>query len=70
MTAAVLGFIAADIGNATALERQEVDSVMYVPLLDRTFLPGAEASDPISARVGLLAFLGYFTVVRRARWRS
>ena len=58
VTAAVLGFIAAAIGNATALERQEVDSVMYVPLLDRTFLPGAEASDPISARVGLLAFLG------------
>ena len=36
VTAAVLGLIAAAIGNATALERQEVDSVMYVPLLDRT----------------------------------
>ena len=62
MTAAVLGFIPAVIGNAAALERQEVDSVLSVPLLDRTFLPGAEASDPFSARVGLLAFLGSFTV--------
>ena len=62
LTAAVLGFIAATIGNAAALGRQEVDSVLSVPLIDRTFLPGTEASDPFSARVGLLAFRGSFTV--------
>lgn len=63
LTAAVFGFIVAAIGNAAALERREVDSVLSLPLLDSTFLPGgADTSDSFSARVGLMAFRGSFTV--------
>ena len=62
LMAVLLGFIAAAIGNAAALERQEIDSVVSVPLLDRTFLPGVADDDPFSARVGLVAFRGSFTV--------
>ena len=43
----------------------ELDSVISVPLLDRTFLAAdGEESDaePFDARVGLLAFRGAFTV--------
>ena len=62
LTAAVLGFIAAAIGNAATLERQEVEGVLSVPLLDSAFLPGVASSDPYSARVGLMRFRGRFTV--------
>ena len=62
LAAVVLGFVAAAIGNAAALERQEIDSVVSVPLIDRSFLPGAADADPYAARVGLIAFRGSFTV--------
>ena len=62
LTAAVFGFIVTAIGNAAALERREVDNVLSLPLLDSTFLPGADTTDSFSARVGLMAFRGSFTV--------
>ena len=65
VTAVALGLIAAGMVHARQLERLELDSVVSVPLLDRTFLPAGEASgdaDPHSARVGLVALRGTFTV--------
>ena len=65
VTAVALGLIAAGMVHARQLERLELDSVVSVPLLDRTFLPDGEASgdaDPHSARVGLVALRGTFTV--------
>ena len=62
LMAVVFGFVAAGIANAAALERHEMDSVLSVPLIDHTFFPGTDASDPFSARVGLLALRGSFTV--------
>lgn len=67
LVAVVLGFIAAAIGNAAALERQEMDSVVSVPLIDRSFLSGADDADPYAARVGLVAFRGSFTVASSRR---
>ena len=65
VTAVAIGLIAAGMVHARQLERLELDSVVSVPLLDRTFLPDGEASgdaDPHSARVGLVALRGTFTV--------
>ena len=62
LAATVFGFIVTAIGNAAALERREVDAVVSVPLLDSTFLRGPDTSDSYSARVGLMAFRGSFTV--------
>ena len=58
--AIVFGVIAANIASAAQLESLELDSVISTPLLDRTF--DAEAADEFSARIGLLAFPGSFTV--------
>ena len=81
ITAVAIGLIAAGMSHARRLERMELDSVVSVPLLDRTFFgdgtggtgrdtegaaePGTEGSgayDPYSARVGLVALRGSFTV--------
>ena len=65
VTAVAIGLIAAGMVHARQLERLELDSVVSVPLLDRTFLPEGEASggaDPHAARVGLVALRGTFTV--------
>ena len=62
LAATVFGFIVTAIGNAAALERREVDAVVSVPLLDSMFLRGPDTSDSFSARVGLMAFRGSFTV--------
>ena len=84
ITAVAIGLIAAGMSHARRLERMELDSVVSVPILDRTFfggvdggtgaeVPGAEsagpenatesgADDPYSARVGLVALKGSFTV--------
>ena len=65
VTAVALGLIAAGMVHARQLERLELDSVVSVPLLDRTFLPAGDGSgdaDPHSARVGLVALRGTFTV--------
>ena len=65
VTAVAIGLIAAGMVHARQLERLELDSVVSVPLLDQVFLPDGEASgdaDPHSARVGLVALRGAFTV--------
>ena len=84
ITAVAIGLIAAGMSHARRLERMELDSVVSVPILDRTFfggatgggtgaevsgaeVPGAKsaeagAGDPYSARVGLVALKGSFTV--------
>ncbi len=65
VTAVAIGLIAAGMAHARQLEQLELDSVVSVPLLDRTFLaePGeVAAADPYAARVGLVALRGSFTV--------
>ena len=65
VTAVAIGMIAAGMASARQFERLELDSVVSVPLLDRSFLPGeegAEEPDAFSARVGLVALRGSFTV--------
>ena len=65
VTAVAIGLIVAGMAHARQLEQLELDSVVSVPLLDRTFLSGqgAEAAvDPYAARVGLVALRGSFTV--------
>ena len=65
VTAVALGLIAAGMASARALERLELDSVVSVPLLDKSFLHDsgdpAEA-DAFAARVGLVALRGTFSV--------
>ena len=65
VTAVAIGLIAAGMVHARQLERLELDSVVSVPLLDRTFLSEGEDMgdvDPHSARAGLVALRGAFTV--------
>ena len=65
VTAVAIGLIAAGMATARQFERLELDSVISVPLQDRSFLPvqeGADQTDAFSARVGLVALRGSFTV--------
>ena len=65
VTAVAIGLIAAGMASARQLERLELDSVVSVPLLDRSFLGSQEDADEVdsfSARVGLVALRGSFTV--------
>ena len=65
VTAVVLGLVAAGMASARQFERLELDNVMSVPLLDDAFLTDSsrtEESDKFSARVGLVALRGTFTV--------
>ena len=75
VTAVAIGLIAAGMASARVLERLELDSVVSVPLLDRSFLyeqkefdlkaedeEGEEEVDPFSARVGMVALRGSFSV--------
>ncbi|MCY3887566.1 MAG: SulP family inorganic anion transporter [Chloroflexi bacterium] len=65
VTAVALGLVAAGIAHSKEYERLELESVVSVPLLDQTFLPGREdaaAADPYLARVGLVALRGRFSV--------
>ncbi|MDE2887620.1 MAG: SulP family inorganic anion transporter [Gemmatimonadota bacterium] len=67
VTAVAIGLIVAGMVHARQLERLELDSVVSVPLLDRTFFTGEEDVDvsafsPYSARVGLVALRGSLTV--------
>ena len=65
VTAVAIGLIAAGMANARQLERLELDSVVSVPLMDQTFFSEHEDAaemDPYSARVGLVALRGSFTV--------
>ncbi len=65
VTAVAIGLIAAMMASARQFERLELDSVISVPLLDRTFLASKEDAskvDPYSARVGLVSLRGSFSV--------
>ena len=66
VTAVAIGLIVAGMASAKVLERLELDNVVSVPLLDRIFFAGkfddAEDDDEFSARVGMVALRGSFTV--------
>ena len=70
ITAVVIGLIAAGMASARQFERMELDNVISVPLLDRTFLfanddpldDNSDAVDPYSARVGIVSLRGSFSV--------
>ena len=64
VTAIAIGLIAAGMASARQLERQELDSVVSVPLLDQSFLldQDDDGLDQFSARVGLVALRGRFSV--------
>lgn len=65
VTAVVLGLVAAGMASARQFERLELENVISVPLLDDAFFAdGAQAKGPdeFSARVGLVALRGTFTV--------
>lgn len=74
ITAVAIGLIAAGMASARQFERMELDSVVSVPLLDRTFLfnqenggTNAKKVDPFSARVGLVALRGSFSVASSSK---
>ena len=70
VTAVAIGLIAAGMSHALQLERLELDSVTSVPLLDSTFFSDSEGADEagmFSARVGLVALKGRFTVASANR---
>ena len=75
VTAVTIGLIIAGMASARQFERFELDSVVSVPLLDRNFLLAGrdkegdeggrredEEQDEFSARVGLVAMKGTFSV--------
>ena len=74
ITAVAIGLIAAGMASARQFERMELDSVISVPLLDQTFLYNkstvddqSEEIDPYSARVGLVALRGSFSVASSSK---
>ena len=65
VTAVAIGLIVAGMAHARKLENLELDSVVSLPLLDRQFFTLEEDTssiDEFSARVGLVALRGSFTV--------
>ncbi len=65
VTAVVIGLVAAGMASARQFERMELDSVVSVPMLDSTFFGGRGGGadvDDLSARVGLVALRGSFSV--------
>ncbi len=68
VTAVAIGLIAAGMASARRLERLQLDSVVSVPLLDQSFFADEEeeeeggSADAFSARVGMVALRGTFTV--------
>ncbi|MCY3819457.1 MAG: SulP family inorganic anion transporter [Gammaproteobacteria bacterium] len=65
ITAVAIGLIAAGMAHARQLESLELDSVVSVPFLDRTFFSGQEdmiTDDPFAARIGMVQLNGSFTV--------
>ena len=70
VTAVAVGMIAAAVTSARQFERLELDSVVSVPLLDQSFLGSGqddEEGDEFSARVGLVALKGSFTVASSSK---
>ena len=65
VTAVAIGLIAAGMASARQFERLELDRVVSVPLLDQIFFGDdvtEEEADSFSARVGLVALRGSFSV--------
>ena len=65
VTAVAVGLIVAGMASARQLERLELDSVVSLPLLDRIFFAkqrDTSQMDEYSARVGMVALRGSFTV--------
>ena len=65
VTAVAIGLIVAGMNHARQLKGLELDSVVSVPVLDRMFFAGEEdmeISDPLQARVGMVALRGTLTV--------
>ncbi len=65
ITAVAIGLIAAGMASARQFERLQMDSVVSVPLLDRSFFGSQDDDDTVdafSARAGLVALRGSFTV--------
>ena len=65
VTAVALGLIVSGVLRARQSQQMELDSVVSVPILDQEFfsdLEGGEGEDVFSARVGLLAMRGHFSV--------
>ena len=65
LTAVAIGLIAAGMAHGRQLQSLELDSVVSVPMLDRTFFAGHPqllTGDSYAARVGLVALRGSFTV--------
>lgn len=70
ISAIVVGLVASGLARAGQLEQAEHDSVVSVPLLDQMFLfegEEVEGADPFSARVGMVALKGSFTVTSSRR---
>ena len=74
ITAVAIGLIAAGMASARQFERMELDSVVSVPLLDQSFLYNnsslddqSREIDPFSARVGLVALRGSFSVASSSK---
>ena len=74
ITAVAAGMIAAAVTSARQIERLELDSVISVPLLDQVFFGDAkdadEVEDAFSARVGLVALKGTFSVASASKLMS
>ena len=65
LTAVAIGLIVAGMVRARQLENLELENVISVPLLERTFfadIKGLAEVDPHAARVGLVVLRGSFTV--------
>ncbi len=74
ITAVAVGMIAAAVTSARQIERLELDSVISVPLLDHVFFKDTkdadEVEDAFSARVGLVALKGTFSVASASKLMS
>ena len=65
VTAVAIGLIVAGMNHARQLKGLELDSVVSIPVLDRTFFATEKdmaIDDPLQARVGMVALRGTLTV--------
>ena len=72
VTAVAVGMIAAAVTSARQFERLEMDSIISLPFLDREFFgtdddEEEDEGDRFSARVGLVALKGTFTVASSSK---
>ena len=62
LTAVGAGFVLSVLVRAREEGKEEMDSVISVPLLDEVFLGETDSDDPFFARVGLLELRGAFSI--------